>query len=205
MVWRASQGENPMRRNPLDAHVHKTVHTALAAIFIVAIGAGWTATAWAGDNSPDVGAGLVMPKLDPVKGKALYISKGCVVCHAINGVGGTDAPPIDASTMALKMSPFDFVAKMWNHSQGMVAMQQQELGGQITFENGQQIADIIAFLHDAKVQKTFSKADLPANIKAHLDGDGGSSSSMMNGKVGGHMGQRSMMGGSGRGGMMNGN
>lgn len=119
-----------------------------------------------------VGPGLILPPMDPVRGKALFASKGCVVCHAINGVGGTDAPDIGATAMAPNMNPFDFVAKMWNHSQGMVAMQMEELGGQIEFDNGQQLADIIAFLHDADVQKTFSMDDVPPEFQERLAGDG---------------------------------
>lgn len=96
-----------------------------------------------------------------------------MVCHAINGVGGTDAPDISATAMQPGMNPFELVAKMWNHSQGMIAMQESELGEQITFENGQQIADIVAFLHDADEQASFSEQDIPDNIKdlMHADED----------------------------------
>jgi cytochrome c len=137
-----------------------------------------------------VSPGLVLPPMSPVRGKELYSSKGCIVCHAINGVGGTDAPDISAASMAPEMNPFDFVAKMWNHAQGMVAMQEDELGGQITFKNGQEIADIIAFLHDAAIQKTFTEDDIPADIKEKLDADedeGGMGSGMMKGDMKKHM------------------
>jgi mono/diheme cytochrome c family protein len=129
-----------------------------------------------------ISPGLALPALHPDEGKKLFASKGCVVCHAINGVGGTDAPALDASTMAPVMSPFDFFAKMWNHSQGMIAMQQNELGGQITF-TGQEIADIIAFVHDADLQKSFSEDDIPAEIKEHME-EGGMEhmGTMMDGK-----------------------
>lgn len=137
-------------------------------------------SAQAAEAGTPVSPGLVIPPMDPVKGKALFASKGCVVCHSVNGVGGTDAPEIDAAAMSPQMSPFDFFAKMWNHAQGMIAMQQDEIGGQITFENGQQLADIIAFLHDAKVQKTFTEDDIPADVKAHLDDDGEGGSMTMN-------------------------
>lgn len=137
----------------------------------------------AAEQGTEISPGLIMPTMDPIKGKALFASTGCVVCHAVNGVGGTDAPPIDASTMKREMSPFDFVAKMWNHSPGMIAMQENELGGQITFDDGQQIADIIAFLHDADVQKTFSEDDIPADVKAHLEEDD-DSGSMSGGTMG---------------------
>ncbi len=38
------------------------------------------------------GVRLVIPLMNPARGKALFVSKGCVACHAINGVGGHDAP-----------------------------------------------------------------------------------------------------------------
>lgn len=159
-----------------------------------------TVPAYAGDTAASdipLTPGLVLPAMNPERGKALFVSKGCVVCHSVNGVGGTDAAALDASTMKPLMSPFDFFAKMWNHSQPMVAMQDSELGGQITF-TGQEIADIVAFVHDADVQKSFSEKDIPPKIKAHLDEDGGSGDAggMMNGQ--GAMGGRSFM----RGGMM---
>lgn len=162
------------------------------------------ATANAAGNGIKVGQGLVLPPMDPVRGKHLFASKGCVVCHAVNGVGGTDAPEIDAATMKPNMNPFDFVAKMWNHSQGMVAMQQSELGGQITFDNGQEIADIIAFLHDPSVQKTFTEADIPQDIKAHMEGDDEGSGEDTNKEENMMKGHGSMMKGSG-GNMMKGN
>ncbi len=117
-----------------------------------------------------LGPGLLLPPMDPTRGKTLFASKGCVVCHSVNGVGGKDAPKLDAATMRPAMSPFDFFAEMWNHAPQMIAMQRQELGGQVTF-TGREIADIVAFVHDAAVQKTFSEADVPVAIKALMEGD----------------------------------
>lgn len=114
--------------------------------------------------------GLVMPRMDPVAGRHLFASKGCVVCHSINGVGGTDAPKLDASTMKMPMDPFEFAAKMWHGAPAMIAMQQNELGAQIQF-TGQELADIIAFVHDPMEQKKFSEADIPETIKKHMEGD----------------------------------
>ena len=45
------------------------------------------------------GVRLAMPLMNPARGKALFVAKGCVACHAINGVGGHDAPPMDAHKM----------------------------------------------------------------------------------------------------------
>lgn len=152
-------------------------------------------------TNKQISPGLVLPRMDPVEGKMLFASKGCVVCHAVNGVGGTDAPAIDASTMSPLMSPFDFFAKMWDHSQGMIAMQQMELGGQVTF-TGQEIANIIAFLHDADVQKTFTTDDIPPAVKAHLEGDNSDSGEMNNGSGSTMMNGQGTMGGQ-SGSMMN--
>ena len=114
--------------------------------------------------------GLLLPIMNPSHGRMLFASKGCVVCHAINGVGGKDAPALDASTMAGPMNPFDFAAKMWHGAAAMINMQQSELGKQIEF-TGAELADIIAFAHDAKEQKKFSKADIPEKIQKLMDKD----------------------------------
>ncbi len=107
--------------------------------------------------------GMLLPFMNPAKGRKLFASKGCVVCHAINGVGGVDAPPLDASTMPPIMDPFDFAAKMWRGAGTMITLQEDELGEQIEF-SGEELANIIAFVHSASEQKKFSKADIPERI-----------------------------------------
>jgi mono/diheme cytochrome c family protein len=158
-----------------------------ASLSVLAIPTGLAATSL--PPGTVISPGLALPALHPVEGKRLFASKGCVVCHAINGVGGTDAPKLDASTMDPVMSPFDFFAKMWNHSEGMIAMQKSELGAQINF-TGQEIADIIAFVHDAEVQKTFTEDDIPADVKAHME-EGAMQEGMKN--MGNMMGGGDMM------------
>jgi hypothetical protein len=54
---------------------------------------------------------------------------------------------------------------MWRGAPAMIDMQREELGEQIEF-TGQELADIIAFLHHEQEQKKFSDADIPPNIKA---------------------------------------
>ncbi len=107
--------------------------------------------------------GMLLPFMSPSKGRKLFASKGCVVCHAINGIGGEDAPPLDANTMPRIMNPFDFAAKMWRGAGTMIAVQQDELGEQIEF-SGEELANIIAFVHSIDEQKKFSKADIPPRI-----------------------------------------
>jgi cytochrome c553 len=49
--------------------------------------------------------GMMMPSMDAANGRKLFAAKGCVVCHAVNGIGGQDAPALDASTMPGRPTP----------------------------------------------------------------------------------------------------
>ncbi|MCW3782884.1 c-type cytochrome [Defluviimonas salinarum] len=106
-------------------------------------------------------AGLVLPKMDAARGRELFASKGCVVCHSVNGVGGQDAPMLDADLMELPMNPFEFAARMWRGAPAMVEAQEDELGGQIEF-TGEELSNIIAFVHDSGEQKQFTAPGLSA-------------------------------------------
>ncbi len=119
------------------------------------------------------GVRLVMPLMSPQRGKTLFVAKGCVACHAINGVGGHDAPPMDAHEMKEKlMNPFDFAAKMWNHAPAMIAAQEGAFGEQIFF-TGEELADIIAFIHDDGAQHGFSEKDMTAKAHKMMEHDHG--------------------------------
>ncbi len=107
---------------------------------------------------------LMMPMMNPARGRELFASKGCVVCHSINGIGGEDAPPLDAATMPGAMSPFDFAAKMWRGAEAMIYLQREELGEPVDL-TGDELADIIAFVHNGDEQKKFSESDVPDRIK----------------------------------------
>ena len=107
---------------------------------------------------------LMTPQMDPVRGRRLFATKGCVACHAINGVGGHDATPLDAHTMDTAMNPFDFAAKMWRMAPAMIYAQEEALGEQILF-TGDELADIIAFVHHEEEQHNFSEADIPPDVR----------------------------------------
>lgn len=113
---------------------------------------------------------LLMPIMNPERGRLLFASKGCVVCHAVNGIGGTDAPALDTYSMGGPMNPFEFVARMWRGAPAMIAMQLAELGHQVQF-TGQELADIVTFAHDAGEQQKFSADDIPGDI-THLMEEG---------------------------------
>jgi cytochrome c len=120
-------------------------------------------------------AQLVLPIMNPERGKKLFVDKGCVACHAVNGVGGHDAPNMDAHNRMGLVHPFDFAAKMWNHAPAMIAAQESAFGEQVYF-TGSELADIIAFVHDDDAQHSFSKKDLTARARKMMQhGHGGAS------------------------------
>lgn len=110
-----------------------------------------------------VAGGLVLAPMDAANGRLLFASKGCVVCHSVNGVGGRDAPRLDADLMSQPMNPFEFAANMWRGAETMVMMQREELGYVIAM-SGSDLADIIAFVHDAREQAEFARSDIPGDI-----------------------------------------
>ncbi|WP_238367840.1 c-type cytochrome [Mesobacterium pallidum] len=115
--------------------------------------------------------GLMMPTMNAARGRELFASKGCVVCHSVNGVGGEDAPMLDAEFMDDVMNPFEFAARMWRGAGAMVALQEDELGGQIDL-TGEELANITAFVHDAEEQRKFSMADVPHEIEEMMHHQG---------------------------------
>ena len=61
------------------------------------------------------------------------------------------------------MNPFEFAAKMWRGAEAMAVLQQDELGETIEL-TGQDLADIIAFVHSPEEISNFSEADIPHRI-----------------------------------------
>jgi cytochrome c2 len=53
----------------------------------------------------------------PTRGSHLFVLKGCVHCHAIQGQGGTDAP--DLGKIRFSRSLLDMAGVLWNHSPQM--------------------------------------------------------------------------------------
>jgi cytochrome c peroxidase len=101
---------------------------------------------------------------DAARGRALFVAKGCVACHAVNEIGGTTAPPFDVEFTPDEIDTLDFVARMWRGAEPMVMMQQSLFGEQLDF-TGEELADIIAFAHDPQEQRRFSEADVPPALR----------------------------------------
>jgi cytochrome c len=116
---------------------------------------------------------LLLPMMNPVRGKKIFLDKGCIVCHKINGIGGEDGPKMDHLVSIGTICPFSFAAKMWNHAPGMIATQEDMLGEQVYF-TGQELADIISFVHDKETQNSVSDKDVSEKIRrimAELEAD----------------------------------
>jgi len=113
---------------------------------------------------------MVMPIPDGVRGKQIFVNRGCVICHAVNGVGGKLAPALDAKAGERTIKPFEFMARMWRGASEMIRLQSMELGYRIDFQ-GDELAHLFGFLSDHSVQKSFASDDIPDLIRDMITTD----------------------------------
>ena len=90
---------------------------------------------------------LLLPA-SPRRGWSLFRRKGCVSCHAIRGEGGTVGPDLGAGS-PLPRTLTQMAARMWNHSPEMWAAMKDKGIERPAFA-GQEMADLIAFLYNAR-------------------------------------------------------
>ena len=134
----------------------------------LAVGFSGFGVVWAQNDTNAGAANIVYPEMDALRGKKLFAERGCVVCHAVNNVGGDIGPGFDASNIDQSLNPFDFFARMWHGADEMLHLQRADLGYQIDF-NGQDLADIYAFAHDREAQESFTEDDLSDRIREIID------------------------------------
>lgn len=85
----------------------------------------------------------ILPE-DPSIGGQLFVSKGCVKCHAVQGEGGKTGPDlgiIDPDSTQMELS-----AEIWNHTPSMIADMEHEGIAKPTL-TGQEFSEIIAYLY----------------------------------------------------------
>jgi len=111
--------------------------------------------------------GIATPPMDAERGRVLFNERGCVACHAVNGVGGDLGPSLDAAELARPMNAFEFAARMWRGAQAMTTLQEDLLGEVIALD-GQDLADLIAFAHDENEQAKMSEDQIPEKFRAFI-------------------------------------
>jgi cytochrome c551/c552 len=85
----------------------------------------------------------ILPE-DPSRGSQLFVSKGCVKCHAIQGEGGKTGP--DLGRIDLGGTQLELAAKIWNHTPSMIAGMEQAGIAKPTL-TGQEFTEITAYLY----------------------------------------------------------
>lgn len=118
-----------------------------------------------GKSSPPGGA--IVHDGDAAKGRALFVEKGCVLCHAANGVGGKAAPALDAADPYVRADPLEFAARMWRGAPAMVEFQSVELGYVIDL-SADDIAHLAAFSASRDEQKLLTSEAVPAEMRDSL-------------------------------------
>jgi hypothetical protein len=106
----------------------------------------------------------VVPNIDAERGRRLFVTKGCFICHSVKGVGGKAAPALDATSRSREIDVLGFVARMWNGAPFMFQLQALELGYRIEME-AHEIADLAGFVGDAKAQEGFSHREIPEIVQ----------------------------------------
>jgi hypothetical protein len=114
--------------------------------------------------------GVVMPPMDPVRGRHLFVEKGCIACHSVNGVGGDLGPALNAGDMPRPMNSFEFVARMWRGARAMTEMQ-EDLFGEVISLDGQDLADLVVFAHDAEEQARLTEDQIPERFHSLIHGE----------------------------------
>ncbi len=107
---------------------------------------------------------IVQYEFDAAKGRVLFVSRGCVLCHSVNGVGGRAAFPLDKETFLAEIDPVHFSARMWRGAPEMIRLQQMELGYQINL-GAQDIAHLAAFAGDPEEQRKLTLDQVPEDVQ----------------------------------------
>ncbi|HPE31773.1 MAG TPA: c-type cytochrome [Parvularculaceae bacterium] len=116
------------------------------------------------DDNNIHGLDTVRRELDSSIGHGLFVEKGCVICHSINGIGGKAAPALDAQIGAPPVDPLDFAARMWRGAPAMIELQSVELGYTI-YLTADEIAHLAAFAADREEQARLKIEDVPEPMR----------------------------------------
>lgn len=107
------------------------------------------------------------PVIDPAIGRELFVDRGCVICHSVNGVGGLAGPPLEADGPSSTVDIAAFAARMWRGAGPMVWLQTLEMGYQVDL-TGDDIAHLAGFVQDVGEQALFTEDSLPDYVRESL-------------------------------------
>lgn len=113
---------------------------------------------------------LVLPAMDPAKGRVYFASRACVVCHKVNGIGGSRAAALDLDVRPKTIDILGFSARMLRHGGPMIALQQRLFGEPIDL-TAEELGAIIAFLHDPVEQDKFTVTDIPTVVRKFMENE----------------------------------
>jgi len=113
---------------------------------------------------------VIFPAFDAALGHKVFATKGCIVCHHMNGIGGTDGPDLSYGKYDTPVNAMEVASDLWEKADIMIPMQKSELGGQIILSPAE-LAGLVAFLGSPEEQAKFTKADIPANILKDMEAD----------------------------------
>lgn len=113
----------------------KRLATAIGFLLIFSVGSVESAM---GAERPDA-----VPE-EPLKGRELFLSKGCVKCHAVRGEGGRIGPDLGKGFFARSLT--QMAALMWNHAPMMREKTRELKLSWPTFKE-KEMGDLVAYLY----------------------------------------------------------
>ncbi len=92
---------------------------------------------------------------DPLKGSKLFVSKGCIKCHTIWGIGDTLGP--DLAQMSKEQNLLQLAGLLWSHSPKMIEIMEERGVSRPTF-TPQEMGDLMGYIY------YFNYFDQPGNF-----------------------------------------
>jgi mono/diheme cytochrome c family protein len=81
---------------------------------------------------------------DPLRGSKLFVSKGCIKCHAIWGIGDALGP--DLAQMSKEQNLLQLAGLLWSHSPKMIEIMQERGVSRPTF-TPQEMGDLMGYIY----------------------------------------------------------
>lgn len=102
---------------------------------------------------------------EAIRGKQLFISKQCAVCHTLEGSAGLqDAPPVSA--WGALSDPIDWAQDLWNHS-GVMLQEFRERDVPFPIFTDQEMVDLLIYLQNLPGTRSWERR---LTLSSTLDG-----------------------------------